>query len=99
MLAARNEREVLSGGCESPAKGAAGASSAEHYNAHWLFLPFNPSRWSEDGLRPVSASGLGPRKAETNIEVSHTNRATGDFRVAGTRSGWNDPYAAWRVYR
>jgi hypothetical protein len=30
-----------------------------------VFLPFNPSRWSEDGLRPVSASRLGPRKAET----------------------------------
>ena len=78
-----------------------------------LSLPFNPSRCSEDRLRPFVRStgpwlrrtpGVDPRvpcgvsdARRRKTEANRTDRPTADFRVAGTPRRPEGSYAAWRV--
>ena len=56
-----------------------------------LFLLFSPSRCSEDRLQPFRQADWGcTRRRQHRGKPHYNNRATGAFRVAGTRSGRND---------
>ena len=78
-----------------------------------LSLPFNPSKCSEDRLRPfVKRAGPWLRRTprvdlpvpcgvsdatRRKTEANRTDRPTGDFSVAGTPRRPEGSYAAWRV--
>ena len=78
-----------------------------------LSLPFNPSRCSEDRLRPfVRSTGLGSERTprvdprvpcgvsvarRKKTEANRADRPTGAFRVADNPPQAGRSYAAWRV--